>query len=174
MAQSDLSPLKARLLKVRGVFVAESIAQALEDAAADGVALSYREHGMVEPTAYGQRIEDEAADEAEDIFNKVLDGYLQEVANFKPSAAYNTALDYAANMYNGAQSEAEEDALERILAVHEAYAREADNDQKRDHAQFLLKAPLEFADANTQDLLNQQDQQVFTTILGKLRHLAAG
>lgn len=174
MTPPNIQALKTRLLKLRRAFVADAVAQALEAAAADGIVLSFREHGMVEPTAYGQRVEDEAADEAEDIFNKVLDGYLQAVANFLPSSGYDTALDYAANQYKGAQSEAEQDVLERLLAAHDSYADETDNSQKRDHAQFLLKAPLEFADANTPDLLNQQDQQVFTTILGKLRRLAAG
>lgn len=167
MPQPDIYALKAWLLGAQLAYIADSVAQALEDAEAEGSALSFREHGMREPTAYGQRVEDEAANNAAQIFTKILDGYLQKLTSFTPSSGYDNAVDYAVNQYHGAQSEAEQDALERIIAAHDSFLHSSA------HAQFLLQAPLEFADFNTQDLLSPQDQQAFSQILGKLRCLAA-
>lgn len=167
--------LATRLAAERAGFIADSIEAALAAAVDDGPALSFTENGMTEPTPYGHAIEDDAADEAASVFNRILAGYLAEAARFTLSGLYDDAVEHAGNEYQGAVSPMEQDALERLVEAHAAFLRHSRPSMAmREEARALLNARLEFADLNSESLLSPQEQTQFSAILHKLRQLAAG
>lgn len=175
------SGLTALFKAARDVFIEEALEHALDAAWADGLALNFKENGMVERTRYGHHVEDEAEEEAADLFDRILKIYISHVANFTHETDnYATEIEYALTMIDETQlTDEEQNALERITATHEAFLQiekqkqTARQIEKRDLAQFLLKAPFEFADENAKDLLNKTDQETLSQITNKLRILAA-
>lgn len=164
--------LAARFKVVRRLFITDQIAQALEDATTNPRPLFFKENGMTDLTRHGQQVEDEATDAALEIFNDVLKGYWSAATGFNAQSLYTDEQEHALNTYQEGSSDAEQDALERISAAHGDFLQAQKQEQNRDLAEFLLKSPLEFADASTQDLLSKADQQCFSAILDKLRSIA--
>ena len=173
--------LHAAFRTIRDVFIEDAVEHALDSAWADGLALNFKENGMTERTRYGQQVEDEATDEAADIFDRVLKTYAAHAAQFTPNNAdYANEIEYALTMIDETElSDEEQDALERITATHEHFFEKQEEEQAknklehRDLAQFLLKSPLEFADETSSALFSTTDQQHFSRLLGQLRQLAA-
>lgn len=173
--------LTAAFRTTREAFVEDAVEHALESAWADGLALSFKENGMVERTRYGQHVEDEAEEEAADLFDRILKIYIIHLENFIHAAEdYANEIEYALTMIDETQlTDEEQNALDRITATHETFLQiekqkqAARQSEKRDLAQFLLKAPFEFADETTKDLLNKTDQETLSQIINKLRILAA-
>lgn len=168
--------LRAHLLALRPKFEANQVEQALAASQNAGHLLSFTENGMTEPTLYGQKIEDEAAIAAGAAFMRVLQAYMAEVTKFDPSGPYPDAAAHAGNECKGINSDQAEEILERLVEAHGSWLRDQEQPSRtalEDYARFILKAPLEFADANTQDLLTPQEQAQFSAILNKLRQRAA-
>lgn len=158
-------------------FIADYVEQSVLAAADDGQALHYTENGMVEPTAYGQRLEEDAACAAEEIFARVLDHYLAEAANFGPDGPYNDVVEHVGNEFKPVLNADERDVFERISEAHFKHLQKAalpptEHAQISDMALILLKKPLEFADLNIEGLLNSREKTVFSEIIQKLRRLA--
>lgn len=171
----NLPALAACLRAERSGFVADYVEAALEAAVDDGPALCFRENGMTDPTPYGQAVEDDAADEAAAVFDRLLAGYLAEAARFTPSGPYNDAAEHTGNEYKGAVSPVEQDVFERLVDAHAAFLYPPKpSPLLQEEAYTLLKARLEFADLNSAPLLTALEQAQFSTILQKLRWLAAG
>lgn len=173
--------LNAAFRTTRDAFIEDAVEQALDSAWADGLALNFKENGMTERTRYGQQVEDEAADEAADLFDKIFKLYSTHAKNFKQEENGPSCLvDYIEMMIDETElSNEEQEALERITATHLRFLETQKENQaknkaeQRDLARFLLHAPLEFADQNSGSLFSAIDQQHFTRLLGHLRQLAA-
>lgn len=169
--------LRAHLLALCPGFVTSQIERALTDAENDGFLISFTENGMTDPTPDGQRIEDAAARTAKADFMRVLDGYLAVSAGFDPLGPYLDEAAHAGNEYKGAYSASAQDVLERLVDAHAEWLRyknePAATESVKDGLRFLLKAPLEFADANSAEFLTPQEQARFSIILTKLRQQAA-
>ena len=158
-------------------FIADYAEQLVLAAADDGQALRYTENGMVEPTAYGQRLEEDAAYAAEEIFARVLDHYLAEAANFNPDGPYNDAVEHVGNEFKPVLDADEREVFERIGEAHFKQIQKAalphlEQAQISEMALILLKTPLEFADLNTEGLLNSREKTVFSEVIQKLCRLA--
>lgn len=167
--------LAIRLQAERAGFIAEHVEAALQAAVDDGPALRFTENGMSEPTRYARRLEADAADAAEAVFNRILQGYLAEVARFTPHSPYNDEVEHAGNEYHGAVTKLEQAALERLSEAHAAFMQPSGPPMTmRDEIYALLKAPLEFADLGSASFLTPAEQAQFRTILRKLRRRAAG
>lgn len=157
-------------------YIADRVEQAELDAADEGRTLRYTENGMCDPTPYGQRLENDAAQNADHMFDRIVALYVAEAAKFDPNGPYNDVVEHVGNEFKHAVSEDENDILERI---GEAYFKQLQQqalppsaqEQICEAARILLNTPLEFADIDSEGLLTCQEQKQLSGIVKKLRWL---
>lgn len=104
-------------------FIYVSVEAALEAAKDEGLAVSFMENGMCDLTRFGQQIADDEAAEADEVFNRVVTGYLAEIARFDPCGPYLDAAEHGGNEYKGAISLIEQMAFEQIIEAHGLFLR---------------------------------------------------